>query len=516
MRVALTSLAAVLMMSVAVMSAGVPNVMNYQGRLTDAAGDPVADGAYLVKFIIYDAATGGTDLWNSGFQSVTTTDGLFSYDLGANVTLPDLFGTDPNRYLGITVGTDPEISPRTRFTSTGYVFKSLKSDLASDANSLGGLIPAFYLDWSNLTSVPVDLADGVIDWTEVTNIPAGFADGVDDEGLDQSTADGRYVNKTGDVMTGDLNLQASGVDRITLDADGGSGINFFQNGSGNQTARLWGPAVGELQLWDGQNPPVNTVDMFAAGNGGELHLRNTSGLNTILLRGNLTGNSSVILPADAISSSEMFDEPGIAKGVNSGQVTLTTTMQDIATVTITIPGPGYIFVTGRCWVAMGRDATLGSNQLSFQIDETAGGPNLQSQSVFPSSSIPSSTIQQAVYVDRAYFKSVSGTFTFRIEGFKFSSGGGLMRAGNGSATAMFFPTSYGSVATVAGQPGDHPDAKQVSITGQDGSTITGYEMDLRYYEEKARAARIAKQKAELAEAEAELELIQAKATANQK
>jgi len=122
-----------------ILVADVPNVASYQGRLTDNAGDPVADGAYLVKFSIYDAAAGGTELWTSNFQNVTTEDGLFTYDLGSNVPLPDDLFTDAERWLGITVGVDPEITPRTRLTSQAYAHHALRADTADVALSGVGM-----------------------------------------------------------------------------------------------------------------------------------------------------------------------------------------------------------------------------------------------------------------------------------------------------------------------------------------------------------------------------------------
>ena len=44
--------------------AEVPQRMSYQGYLTDPAGNPVADGSYIMIFAIYDVAVGGTELWS--------------------------------------------------------------------------------------------------------------------------------------------------------------------------------------------------------------------------------------------------------------------------------------------------------------------------------------------------------------------------------------------------------------------------------------------------------------------
>lgn len=167
MRVLFLTLTLLLCLSSSILSAGVPHIITYQGRLTDALDDPVPDGMYSVKFIIYDAPSGGAEKWNSGFQSIITDDGLFSYNLGSNVILPDsVFTFDTTRYLGITVGGDPEMTPRTQLVAQPYAYQALKSDsadvalTADNADNLGGQPPAFYNDWYNLVNVPAGLNDG--------------------------------------------------------------------------------------------------------------------------------------------------------------------------------------------------------------------------------------------------------------------------------------------------------------------------------------------------------------------
>jgi hypothetical protein len=50
-------------------SAEIPEMISYQGRVTDDIGVPVADGTYDMRFRIYDGETGGTLEWDSGTQS---------------------------------------------------------------------------------------------------------------------------------------------------------------------------------------------------------------------------------------------------------------------------------------------------------------------------------------------------------------------------------------------------------------------------------------------------------------
>jgi Chaperone of endosialidase len=91
-------------------------LINYQGRLTDSDSAPVADGDYMVMFTIYDE--GGTNLWSSDWQDVSAMSGLINYILGSAVPIPKSVFDYSSLYLGITVDPDPEMSPRTRLTSS--------------------------------------------------------------------------------------------------------------------------------------------------------------------------------------------------------------------------------------------------------------------------------------------------------------------------------------------------------------------------------------------------------------
>lgn len=118
--------------------AEVPQLINYQGRLTDTGGEPVPDGPYLINFRIFGSEAGDDSLWWSGFQTVQVADGLFSYQLGSNEPLPsDFFGPGSDPFLGIIVNTDPEITPRTPITSVAFAWHSNTTDSASTISDNG-------------------------------------------------------------------------------------------------------------------------------------------------------------------------------------------------------------------------------------------------------------------------------------------------------------------------------------------------------------------------------------------
>ncbi|HRC28290.1 MAG TPA: hypothetical protein PKV96_02790 [Candidatus Saccharimonas sp.] len=126
----------------------IPYKMNFQGRLTDASGNPMAAGSYNMKFRIYDASSGGTLKWseqraNSASTGVTvTTGGLFSVQLGDVSSLPaNIFSTTDTAILYFEIElptpatatctgascesyTEGPMAPRNKLASSAYSFNS--------------------------------------------------------------------------------------------------------------------------------------------------------------------------------------------------------------------------------------------------------------------------------------------------------------------------------------------------------------------------------------------------------
>jgi hypothetical protein len=107
-------------------------MINYQGRLIGVGGNPL-DTTVSMTFVIYDDSTAGMAQWSESKPSVAVVDGLFSVTLGTGSPIYGVVFSGPDRYLGITVGSDPEISPRTRLVSAAYAYASLRSDSAGYA-----------------------------------------------------------------------------------------------------------------------------------------------------------------------------------------------------------------------------------------------------------------------------------------------------------------------------------------------------------------------------------------------
>ncbi|MHC4591356.1 MAG: beta strand repeat-containing protein, partial [Planctomycetota bacterium] len=118
---------------VSIVTAGAPGMMNYQGRLTDAGGDPL-DDTLSITFTIYDDPTGGSNLWSETHADVVVTEGLFNVILGETNPVDDSVFADTARWLQITVEGE-DIDPRTRLVTAAYAFRVETVDGAT-----GGII----------------------------------------------------------------------------------------------------------------------------------------------------------------------------------------------------------------------------------------------------------------------------------------------------------------------------------------------------------------------------------------
>jgi len=118
--------------------AAVPTLVNFQGRLTDSLGNP-QNGTFSIAFKIYDSPAGGNIVWQETQPSVTTTNGIFNVLLGSVTPVPDSIFKDTSRWLTIAVGTDPEVNPRARLSSSPYAFRVNSLDGALGGSIAGDL-----------------------------------------------------------------------------------------------------------------------------------------------------------------------------------------------------------------------------------------------------------------------------------------------------------------------------------------------------------------------------------------
>jgi len=193
-----------------VASADVPDSINYQGKLTTAAGGCVNDTVQMTFSIYPDTLPGTSADWTETQMQVVVKDGIFDVLLGSVTPLPASLFDGNAKYLGVQVESDAEMRPLKPMVSVAYAFRSEFSDTAEYARAAPAMPDD---DW---------VIDGDNIYHELGNVGIG------------TTSPGTYklnVNGTGyfgaqlNIMDPNYYLQLSGSDaRIIFD----SGSDWFR------------------------------------------------------------------------------------------------------------------------------------------------------------------------------------------------------------------------------------------------------------------------------------------------
>ncbi len=109
-------------------TAAIPQQINYQGRLTDTNGDPLAGPVNLVFSICADSLC-STQLWSETHNGVVLNEGLFSVILGTLTPIPAAVFDGSQRYLSASLNGQP-VTKRIAIGSVGYAYHSIVSDTA--------------------------------------------------------------------------------------------------------------------------------------------------------------------------------------------------------------------------------------------------------------------------------------------------------------------------------------------------------------------------------------------------
>ncbi len=112
--------------------ADIPTSISYQGFLTDkTSGDPI-DTPVDITFTLYTELSSGTPVWAEVHTGVLPDNGLFSVELGGNGSPMQASVFDGDRYLGVKVGIDEEMTQRQKMTSVAF---ALVAEMANTSNS---------------------------------------------------------------------------------------------------------------------------------------------------------------------------------------------------------------------------------------------------------------------------------------------------------------------------------------------------------------------------------------------
>ena len=148
--------------------AAINEQISFQGKLANSSGVSVADGNYDLVFNLYTVSTGGTAIWTGTYTTangnpVSVEDGIFAIMLGSG-TGNSLSSVNFNQtlYLGITVSTDTEMTPRKTIGAVpqSFVSKYLETASGSGAPAGTGADDVLLLDGSGNINISGDVIAG--------------------------------------------------------------------------------------------------------------------------------------------------------------------------------------------------------------------------------------------------------------------------------------------------------------------------------------------------------------------
>jgi hypothetical protein len=263
------------------LEARIPQLVAYQGKLTDSTGRPVDDGSYVILFSL-SADSIGASFWRET-QTVTTQGGLFNVLLGSNVPISADDVPHGGCFLGIRVLPSAQEFRRQRIVSVPFAFQADNADRLQGRDSAAlDDVYVSHADTNAVTSALIE--DGTISRVDVApGFTAPYADTADYARLasdsarvaaDAHTLQGRDTTALWNAKT----LQ--GKDTVQLDA------SYVNEG---QPASIAGPmigdtAVGALHIRDG----AVTSGKIAAGAVGSAEIADSSVTGTDIKDGTIT------------------------------------------------------------------------------------------------------------------------------------------------------------------------------------------------------------------------------------
>ncbi len=271
--------------------------LNFQSRLQNIAGNTVADGLYDVEFKLYDAASGGANVWTetrTGANRVRVVGGYMSVNLGSVSAFPAI-NWDQDLWLTMNVDNDGEMNPRMKLTAVPYAFQAQSaSRIAKQDGGFDGTV-----DFTTLTN---DRSILLPDASGIVCLSIGNCGGTGDISNGGNSNGTDIVIGTNDAFN--LSFETDGVLRVTLDTNGD--LDLLTGGlQTNGVTRLTNAGVLQnitgLQVASGGASIVGGVDN---NSGGITEAGDITGVGT-----NLTAAAALNVSSTGVGSDLTLSSP---------------------------------------------------------------------------------------------------------------------------------------------------------------------------------------------------------------
>lgn len=243
--------------------------LSVQGTIQKSTGAAVDDGDYTLIFKLYTTETGGTPVWSETQSTVNIIGGVYSVTLGSVTPLTPAF--DQTYYLGVTVSSGAELTPRARLTSSPYALSLIGQDNifpSTGAVGVGTVAPAagnelhvkdaaaaaqVLVEGATTTKVVLQSTGGSeIEFKKGANTASITYDGtnINVQNLNLSSFSPAELAVTSKLAVGQASVDANNAFKVV----GKTYLNGFVEISGSQIL-----ASGQCAIWNGNG---------AAGSGG--------------------------------------------------------------------------------------------------------------------------------------------------------------------------------------------------------------------------------------------------------
>ena len=369
--------------------AAVPELINFQGKLTDSAGTAITSSVPML-FKFYADASGGSPLWAETQNVTPDSNGIYSVMLG--IVTPFAIPFSNAYWLGVTVGTDSEMLPRYRVVAAAYSLYSLNSATAAYSVNSGTAAWAEGADWASLTN---KLAAGAASDGYLTSIDWNIFNG-------KLSASGDGSLLTG-ITAGQLNL---GNVNNTSDAD--KPVSTLQQAALNLKANLAG-ATFSGNIFANNLSATNTGDQTAvSGNAGTV----TNGVYTVgdQTIGGIKTFSSAIVGSVSGNAGTVTTNANLTGDVTSiGNATTLTNAAVIAKVlTSYVSGAGVVAATDSILQAI--------QKLNGNIEANTGDVLKAADQTFTGLNTFTSPVTAKGFVNAVQSVSLGGVSTFGADG----------------------------------------------------------------------------------------------------